>query len=155
MGQEWREAWGRLLELYRQSEETEERYHAMAPEFPATLTKTEQDWEFGLCARPNHAAAKTYDRDLVEQLRRKPIVRGVQQPAPERGENRTRTTLEPWPEAQARADEIVAAWDKYLAALRTAREQSGFEKADEAAREAEADLHELEGRIVRTRAKTP
>jgi hypothetical protein len=46
-------------------------------------------------------------------------------------------------------------WDKYLANMRAAREQSGFEKADEAAREAVADLHGLEGRIVRTRANTP
>jgi predicted secreted Zn-dependent protease len=79
----------------------------------------------------------------------------LEQPAPERGENRTKTVLEPWPEAQARADEIVAAWDKYLADMRTAREQSGFEKADEAAREAVAELRELEGQIVRTWAKTP
>src|SRR5215203_4077338 len=57
--------------------------------------------------------------------------------------------------AVARADEIVAAWDKYLADLRTAREQSGFEAADEAAREAVAVLHELEGQIVRTQATTP
>ena len=34
-------------------------------------------------------------------------------------------------------------------------EKSRFEEADEAAREAVAELHELEGRIVRTRAKTP
>jgi hypothetical protein len=46
-------------------------------------------------------------------------------------------------------------WDRYLANMRAAREQSGFEEADEAARVAVADLHELEGRIVRTRAKTP
>jgi hypothetical protein len=49
--------------------------------------------------------------------------------------------------AQARADEIVAAWDKYLADLRTAREQSGFEEADRAAHDAVEALHELEGRI--------
>ncbi|MPR09405.1 hypothetical protein [Microvirga tunisiensis] len=46
-------------------------------------------------------------------------------------------------------------WDRYLANMRAAREQSGFEEADKAARKAVADLHELEGRIVRTRAKTP
>jgi predicted secreted Zn-dependent protease len=74
---------------------------------------------------------------------------------PEKGENRTKTALEPWPEAQTRADEIVAVWDKYLADLRTAREQSGFEAADEAAREAVAALHVLEGQIVWTRATTP
>jgi hypothetical protein len=32
---------GRLLVLSRQSEEAEERYHAMAPDMPAALTKTE------------------------------------------------------------------------------------------------------------------
>ena len=154
-GKEWQEAWERLLVLYRQSEEAEERYHAMAPKMPAALTKTEQDWELDLCARPCDAAEDTVGRDLVEQFRHKPIVRVVQQPAPERGENRTRTTLEPWPEAQVRADEIVAAWNKYLADMRAAREQSGFEKVDETTREAVADLHVLEGRIVRMRAKTP
>jgi hypothetical protein len=73
----------------------------------------------------------------VEQLRRKPIGRAGQQ------------------QAQARADEIVAAWDKYLADSRAAREQSGSEEADEATREAVTALHELEERIARTRAKTP
>jgi hypothetical protein len=36
-------------------------------------------------------------------------------------------------------------WDRYLANMRAAREQSGFEEADESARKAVADLHELEG----------
>jgi hypothetical protein len=44
-------------------------------------------------------------------------------------------------------------WDRYLANMRAAREQSGFEEADESARKAVADLHELEGRIVRTRRR--
>ena len=65
------------------------------------------------------------------------------------------TLLQSAPHTQARADKIVAAWDQYLADMRTAREKSRFEEADEAAREAVAELHELEGRIVRTRAKTP
>ncbi len=38
---------------------------------------------------------------------------------------------------------------------RAAREQSGAEKADEAAREVVKALHDLEGPIVRARAKTP
>ena len=65
------------------------------------------------------------------------------------------TLLQSAPHTQARADKIVAAWDKYLADMRTPREKSHFEEADEAAREAVAELHELEGRIVQTRAKTP
>jgi hypothetical protein len=128
MGQEWQEAWGRLLVLYRQSEEAEERYHAMAPEFPAALTKTERDWQFALCVHPGTASDATFQREFIEQFRIKPRMRPVQH------------GLEPWPEAQARADEIVAAWDKYLADMRTVRERSGFEKADEAAREAVAEL---------------
>jgi hypothetical protein len=128
MGQEWQEAWGRLLVLYRQSEEAEERYHAMAPEFPAALTKTERDWQFALCVHPCTASDATIQREFIEQFRIKPRMRPVQH------------GLEPWPEAQARADEIVAAWDKYLADMRTVRERSGFEKADEAAREAVAEL---------------
>ena len=57
------------------------------------------------------------------------------------------TLLQSAPHTQARADKIVAAWDQYLADMRTARGKSRFEEADEAAREAVAELHELEGRI--------
>ncbi|MBM0206889.1 hypothetical protein JNW90_30720 [Micromonospora sp. STR1s_5] len=38
----------------------------------------------------------------------------------------------PWPQAQARADEIVAAWDAYQAEERRRREASGYTAADEA-----------------------
>ena len=41
MGQEWREAWGRLLGLYRQSEEGEERYDEPVREAVAALHELE------------------------------------------------------------------------------------------------------------------
>jgi hypothetical protein len=41
MGQEWREAWGRLLVLYRQSEEAEERYDEPVREAVAELHELE------------------------------------------------------------------------------------------------------------------
>ncbi|WP_133239431.1 hypothetical protein [Microvirga sp. KLBC 81] len=155
MGQEWQKAWKNLQDIYRASEEAEARYHEMWPDLPSILTKTEQDWEYGLCAHPNHATEATFDADLVEQFRRKPIIRGVQQPAPERRLNRIKTVLEPWPEAQARADEIVAAWDKYRAADKAAQEQSGFAQANKDECEVVQALHELEERIARTRAHSP
>ena len=41
MGQEWREAWGRLLVLYRQAEEAEERYDEAVREAVAELHELE------------------------------------------------------------------------------------------------------------------
>jgi hypothetical protein len=76
MGEEWQQAWDRLQSLCRITEEAEARYHAMCPDFPATLTKTDEDWKLGLCARPYEAASVAFDMDLVEQFRRKPRVKG-------------------------------------------------------------------------------
>ncbi len=58
MGQEWREAWGRLLVLYRQSEEAEERYDEPVREAVAQLHELE-----GWIARTR---AKTPQRMLVK-----------------------------------------------------------------------------------------
>ena len=41
MGQEWREAWGRLLVRYRQAEEAEERYDEVTREAVAALHELE------------------------------------------------------------------------------------------------------------------
>jgi hypothetical protein len=41
MGQEWQEAWGRLLVLYRQSEEAEERYDEPVRKVVAALHELE------------------------------------------------------------------------------------------------------------------
>ena len=41
MGQEWQEAWGRLLVLYRQSEEAEERYDEPVREAVASVHELE------------------------------------------------------------------------------------------------------------------
>jgi hypothetical protein len=114
----------------------------MCPEFPATLTKTEQDWEYGLCVHPNVASDDTFQPEFIEQFRIKPRMRTVQH------------GLEPWPEAQARAKEIVAAWDQYREADKAAQERSGFAHANRAEREAVETLHELEERIAGTRATT-
>jgi hypothetical protein len=132
IGHEWQEAWKNLQGIYRKAEEADERYKAMCPDFPAACIRQEGDPALGLCI-PNRIG-EPYEANIIEQRRGKA-----------------------WPqlEAQARADEIVAAWDKYRAALHVIQEQSGFAQANRDECEAVEALHEIEGRIVRTRAKTP
>lgn len=57
------------------------------------------------------------------------------------------------PRAQARADEIVAAWDSYCDAVQDAREQSGYAEARETVAELVETIKDLEGRIARTHAE--
>lgn len=58
----------------------------------------------------------------------------------------------PWPEAQARADEIVAAWDQWQADIAAAHRTSGYAEAIECATHLGDEVFALEHRI---RALTP
>ncbi|MGN7126314.1 hypothetical protein [Methylorubrum thiocyanatum] len=58
----------------------------------------------------------------------------------------------PWPEAQARADEIVAAWDQWQADIAAAHRASGYAEAIECATRLGDEVFALEHRI---RARTP
>jgi hypothetical protein len=56
--------------------------------------------------------------------------------------------------AQARADQIIAAWDKHQEACRAAKAASGMDAADAAYRQAAADVKAIVERIGAYRAKT-
>ncbi len=62
--------------------------------------------------------------------------------------------LEPWPEAQARANEIISAWDQYHADVERAHEESGVEAAEQAENKAMDEMDDIRDRIARTRAHT-
>lgn len=61
---------------------------------------------------------------------------------------------EPWPEAQARADEIVAAWDAREAEIARRNEVSGFDAAKEAWEARDAALDIIEDEIAAAEAHT-
>ncbi|MBM0206897.1 hypothetical protein JNW90_30760 [Micromonospora sp. STR1s_5] len=65
-----------------------------------------------------------------------------------------RHTREPWPEAQARADEIVTAWDAWNAEVRRRRHASGRTAADEAHDQAMRAYQDARTALMLTPART-
>lgn len=92
-----------------------------------------------------------YTRQAVEELRSIPRTQPNYQANIKEDEEWPRI---PSPRAQRRADEIVAAWDRYAAAEEEAREQSGYGEIERTIRAHIKTLHDLENRIARTRANT-
>ncbi|GEP08573.1 hypothetical protein [Methylobacterium gnaphalii] len=60
----------------------------------------------------------------------------------------------PWPEAQARADEIVSAYDRWKGECALAEKTSGLAEAEEACSRAAQDLSDVEFAIERATART-
>jgi hypothetical protein len=120
-------------------DEADQREREIRPKMPMALIKTEDDVRFGLSAPLHHVACKVWEPILLNQWRGKPRKHYVRYDVtdadrakynlPEDAEFISR--LEPWPEAQARADEIIAAWDAWEAELERARMLSGQEAANE------------------------
>src|SRR5690606_28405500 len=85
-----------------------------------------------------------YTRQAVEELRSIPRTQPNYQANIKEDEEWPRI---PSPRAQRRADEIVAAWDRYAAAEEEAREQSGYGEIERTMRARIKTLHDLENRI--------
>lgn len=133
MGREWESLFFEELPMrIKASDEARKRFASMEPEFPAALSKTQKDRQLGLCAPAVFDQSPDYDGSDVERLRSKL-----------------------WPEAQARADEIIAAWERYLADDAAAWEASGYSAADDAHGETVSRIADLERRIARGSATTP
>lgn len=107
-----------------------DRFYAMGGpvEMPAALIMREDDMELrlgNLASCRGGEGVRSYGRVNVAYLRRYPQRRRVEST---RG-GVLKVTYEPWPEAQARADEIVAAWDAWKAEEKRREDESGLEAA--------------------------
>jgi hypothetical protein len=113
-----------------------------------------------LCA--SNAVGTPYDRLDIEELRkhgRKLALVEILKP-----EERARLGIisdpyggkrrDPGPETQARAKEIVSAWDKYHADMERAKEESGVEAAQEAQDKALEEMDGIRNRIAQTRPRS-
>jgi hypothetical protein len=156
--EEWKEAWEHHRQAAEALDRAETRYYATRPGFPDACNRQPGDPALNLCASLH--VGKPYDRSDIEELRkhgRKRTLHEILTP-----EERARLGLpadaekiarnEPWPEAQARSDGIISAWDKYHADLERAREESGVDAAEEAETEALNAVDDIRDEIARTRA---
>lgn len=111
---------------------------AAVPERPVCLTFRESDHPFKLRQSVSHPAAMEglpVDFDDVAWMRRAPIQHQVLRDARpgERGWSDYGgkvPEMQPWPEAQARADEIVAAWVAWRDAIHTVDVEHGIVEAE-------------------------
>ncbi|WP_414476116.1 hypothetical protein [Microvirga sp. M2] len=140
----------------------EEQFRESCPEKPAELHVQKMDWILNMPHMPGDTFEMekdgkrilVYTQEAVEKLRSAP--RTMQDWSNCTGDNETgvRAGRKPDPKAQARADGIVAAWDRYYDAVQDARAQSGYAEARETVAELVEALRDLDERVARTRAYT-
>jgi hypothetical protein len=123
---------------------------------------TDADLGLGQGHMESKDGRRWYAQANAERLRRRPRMREQYRDPTEEECRRSRHKIgvdkiifhEPWPEAQARADEIVAAWD-WLTAERDARkEASGSFAAERAAAVAKAEREAACAALTKVQAKT-
>ena len=128
------------------------QFRAKRPLVPAVLFATEDDPRLrmpeagGIANLPEDSTDRYYTSPAIRVLRAKPRMREelVWEPIREGDTTfylNTRATDGvrecgiyrglPWPEAQARADEIVAAWDRYESETGAVAAATGYDKTDE------------------------
>lgn len=148
------------------------RYQEMGgnPKMPEALLYREEDYDLGLhnlAGYPNGAEERQYPRSAVVFLKQTPrrkrvetrrpatVADGFSQEMVERDEPTiVSVRYEPWPDAQTRADEIVAAWDGWMAEWGRRREVSGVGAAKKLDDEHYQLYRAAVSRLVRTPART-
>lgn len=140
------------------------------PKMPEALLYREEDRDLGLhnlAGYPNGAEERQYPRSAVVFLKQSPrrkrfettrpgtLAEGfTQQEIDDWQANVLKVHYEPWPEAQARADEIVAAWDGWIAESARRRDVSGATAAKKLHDERHGLFRAAAMRLVRTPART-
>lgn len=148
------------------------RYQEMGgkPKMPEALLCRDGDWDLGLhsfAGYPDRSEERQYPRSAVVFLKQSPcrkrfetirpgtVAEGFSQEEIDRGQaNVLKVHYEPWPEAQARADEIVAAWDGWVAEEARRREVSGVRAAEKLDKEHHRLYRAAASRLARTPAHT-
>ncbi|MCJ2125097.1 hypothetical protein MKL11_21575 [Methylobacterium sp. J-077] len=136
---------------------------AAIPQRPACLYFRASDHALYLrmhLARPSELAGMEVTAEDVAWMRRKPYAREVRRPVrPEDGlpaDAHTVVESHPWPEAQARADEIITAWDAWKAECARVRASIEGEEteAEERAEAVEVEILALADRVAEMPATT-
>ena len=163
LGHQLDDALTRVGKLREEWERVVDATAAGMPKRPACLTFRASDQTLYLrthLLRPAQLEGLEVTADDVAWLRRKPYVREVRRPVrPEDNlpsDAHTVVEAHPWPEAQARADEIITAWDSWkaeCARVLASTEDEEFE-AEERKEAVEAEILALADRIAALPATT-
>jgi hypothetical protein len=154
LGKQWAEVHAERMADQDALTAAEHRYYATCPKIAPALIRTTADAVMHLCW-PEHIG-KEFDQEKIDAWRGKPQRRYVRYPVTEelrqeQGYPEGTYAIErpePWPEKQARVEEIIQIWDQYQADRKRARIESGLE-AEEARDDALRErLDELEHRIA-------
>lgn len=149
--QEWLEADAAEQAACDRNDAACERYNEIKPIAPESLTFTKEDVQLKICVQGDIGSeAVANDVQRLRQHPRKQMIYVPATPADNLPEGaHTVGRLHPWPEAQARADEIIRAFDEHQAADAAARELSGFRATSEAYKSAIEALTSVRAKIVR------
>ena len=145
----YHEADGASIRLEEAAQAAYERYldeFGGKPDFPDAVWVREDDRTLGIYSSTRCPLSDRYfySETAIGYHRRNPCRRGVTQKRPATiddgftaaevasGDHSIgKTEIVPWPEAQVRADEIVAAWDAFQAEEQRRRDDSGSTAAEE------------------------
>lgn len=161
LGRRWEAAAAAYIAHLDAFNAAEARYLASKPAKPEALKRMPSDRDLRLSS-PISSDDGFFTGEHVRSFRSKRRMKSVEYAITEAERIRLNyptdahilVRSEPWPEAQARADEIVTAWDEWQAGIARARQESGLETAEEEntrLHRAEADLRE---EITRKPART-
>ncbi|MBX3537313.1 MAG: hypothetical protein KF735_06745 [Chelatococcus sp.] len=150
--EKWKAAYEAWDKAHDEWSLAEDRLDAMEPEIPDAVFSRQSDVCLSLrfvCSDGERSPdGRLWHVDKVERLRSEPIMSfGWPHQYGDPGYFSDKRS-------QVRADEIVTAWDGYIAAKEAARLVSGEAKAAEAANSATAARHAIERQIIQYRAKT-
>jgi hypothetical protein len=172
LGRKCREITAAIDQACKISDELYRRYLESEPAPPEALrVRPEDQAEFGFPPPDRYCEPGFYTEKIVIDKIRWPRTRYVDLPIypvrhvdrhPKAGEpigqlpadHHAQRKREPWPEAQARADEIVAAWDRWKGECKALLNEVGYTDADDEVDRLYEMLEPLHDELVAARAMT-
>jgi hypothetical protein len=159
----WKEVNAHEKRLATAYYDAEEHFGRILPPMPEALFAREGDAALGLQSFPyQETGRRWYGWQPVEALEGKRCMRSVPYPIDEAmrvahkypSDAHTLYRSEPWPEKQARVDEITAAFREWKETQRRAHEQAGDDRAFDAWQEAREESEEVRMALVNAEPKT-
>ncbi|RDI51237.1 hypothetical protein [Microvirga subterranea] len=129
LGRQW-EASAAALDANRKAfDAAEARFEQIAPDHPEELFEQKGDFSLGIVGARDHQNGRRWYVNRIDELRAKPRLKQDWSQVTEGPNGEQVCAWVPDPNAQARADEIVAAYDLWVAARVRAEKEAGLTAA--------------------------